>query len=508
MLRIGIGGIVHEASTFSTVRFGPDEIRACPFHDGQAVIERAATLETAIPGFLQLDDPEVEWVPLLTSFAPSGGQLTVAGYEWLRDQLFTRIRAAGHLDGCLLSLHGGMVIDHPAMLDADGILLQELRGVLPVGCRLAGTMDMHATVTPRMVEHADLLMAYQTFPPHWDKHDIGLQLARLLVRSVRGEIDPVMGWSKPPMLLQPESHDSRRPPMQSVLAEARAAAQRPGMLAVSMVCGFGWCDVPDAGASVLTIADDDRQLAQETAAELAQFWFDRRDQFVVELVPIAEAVTRAARAVADSATRPVLLCDQADNTGAGGSGDSTALLAELLKQGVTNAALGAICDAAAVATCVAAGVGHRVRLSLGEKLNDRGASPLEVEGRVKTLSDGQYRNSGTMWIDMAGDLGRAATVTVDGVDVIIVEKANSAWDPAVFVTLGIDPRVKSIVAIKSQIFGLEGFAGLYSEFIDVDGEGWGTTNFRRLPYERVRRPISPLDTDVSFAARSAVLGAV
>src|SRR5205085_422285 len=135
-LRVGIGGIVHEASTFSTVRFGPDEIRACPFHDGQQVIERAATLETAIPGFLQLEDPEVEWVPLLTSFAPSGGQLTVDGYEWLRDELFTRIRAAGHLDGCLLSLHGGMVIDHPDMLDADGSLLSELRSVLPARCRL------------------------------------------------------------------------------------------------------------------------------------------------------------------------------------------------------------------------------------------------------------------------------------------------------------------------------------------------------------------------------------
>jgi microcystin degradation protein MlrC len=368
-------------------------------------------------------------------------------------------------------------------------------------------MDMHATVTPKMVEHADLLMAYQTFPPHWDKRDRGLELAKLLLRSVRGEVDPVMGWSKPPMMLQPESHDSRRPPMQPMLAAARAAAGRPGMLDVSMVCGFAWCDVPDAGVSVLTIADGSKQLAQDTAAELAQMWFDRREQFVAELVPIPEAVARARRA-AESAAKPVLLCDQADNTGAGGSGDSTALLAEMLKQGVTNAALGAICDAAAVAACVSAGVRGKVRLSLGEKLHDRGATPLEVEGTVKTVSDGYYRNSGTMWVGMAGDLGRAATVTIDGIDVIVVEKPNSAWDPAVFVTLGIDPRVKSIVAVKSQIFGLEGFAGLYSEFIDVDGEGWGTTNFRRLPYQRVRRPISPLDADVRFAARSDALSAV
>jgi microcystin degradation protein MlrC len=361
---------------------------------------------------------------------------------------------------------------------------------------IAAAVDMHATLTPRLVEGADLLMAYQTFPPHWDKHDIGVRLARLLVATVRHEIEPVSALINMPMLLQPESEDTRKAPMADVMAMGRSAEKQPHVLAVSMVVGFPPADVPLAGTSVLVITDRDPDLARQLAAELGHAWFAMRDAFRFPLVPIDEAVKRARAA---RSGHRVLLCDQADNPGAGGAGDATALLDALIREEVPDVAYGVIADPDAVAKCIDAGVGATVQLAIGEHLRPL-RKPLEVVGAVKTVAAGTYANSGPMWTGVAGDLGRAVLLRIGGLDLIICERANGSWDPAVYTAVGIDLRTKRVIVSKSQIFGLEGLHGLYDEVVVVDGEGWGTTNYHKLPFAHVRHPIFPLNEAVELNA--------
>lgn len=495
VLRIGIGSIVHEASGFVEKPFSLEDLHRHPLYFGQEVLDKAGTLETAIPGFVSFEDPEVEWVPLISSMLPGGaGLMTSDAYAYVKRELYEASRNAGRLDGCLLSLHGGMMAEGDGLDDADADLLEGLRAVLPRGARIGATVDMHATMTPRMVDAADLLMAYQTFPPHWDKRDIGLKLAELLVRTIRGEIEPVSALVNLPMLLQPESEDTRRSPMADVMALARQAEGRSAVLAVSMVVGFPPADVPLAGVAVLVITDADPALARSLAGDLADQWFDMREAFRFPLVPIELAVDRARQA---SPEARLLLCDQADNPGAGGAGDATALLEALIRGKVPNLVYGVLADPAAVADCVTAGVGAYLTLSLGEHLRPFRA-PLQVDAYIKALSDGEYRNSGPMWTGVAGHLGRAVLLEIEGTSVIVCERANGSWDPAVYSTLGVDLRTKSVIVSKSQIFGLEGLHGLYSDVVVVDGEGWGTTNYRRLPFQRLSRPIFPLDEGVTF----------
>jgi microcystin degradation protein MlrC len=481
-LRISIGSIVHEASGFVLEPFGLPDLRRHPLYFGQAVLDKAGTLETAIPGFLSLDDPDVEWVPLISSMLPGGaGRMTAEAYAYVKGELLAAVRQAGDLDGCLLSLHGGMMAEGDGLDDADADLLEGLRAVLGPRPRVGAAVDMHATLTPRLVQAADLVLAYQTFPPHWDKREIGLKLAQLLVRSIRGEVEPVSALVNLPMLLQPESEDTRRSPMADVMALAREAETRPGVLAVSMVVGFPPADVPSAGASVLVITDDAPALGRSVARDLAQRWFELRHAFRFPLEPIERAVDRALAATPEAR---VLLCDQADNPGAGGTGDATALLEAMIRRALPNAVYGVLADAVAVAACFSAGVAARVALSLGEHLRPL-RPPLEVNAYVKTLSDGEYRNSGPMWTGVAGHLGRAALVHIDGTELILCERPNGAWDPAVFTTLGVDLHTKSVIVSKSQI-------------VVVDGEGWGTTNYARLPFKHIHRPIFPLDDQVAF----------
>jgi microcystin degradation protein MlrC len=497
MMRVAIGSIVHEANTFSPRRMRWSDVQAQPFLAGDAVITGAATQDTAIPGFLGLAGrTEVEWVPLISSALPGGaGPLTVDAFERLRDEFTGRLAAAGPVDACLLSMGGGMVADREDLEDADGLLLSAVREVLPPGGRLGVALDMHANVTERMVAAADVLLAYQTFPPHWDKGEIGGQVADLVHRAVLGEVEPVMALARPPMLLQPESQDTTRSPMRDAMALAREASRAKGILAVSMVAGFAWCDVPEAGTSVIVVADRDRALADRTAEDLARRWFSLRDGFRFPLTPIEEAVERA---LAHRGPRPLLLCDPADNAGAGGAGDSTALLERLLARGVTNAAFATLCDPDAVAACTAAGVGGAVELTLGGTLDPAHSRPIAVSGTVRALSDGQYRNSGPLWTGAAGRLGRTAVLGVGGVEVVVTERPNGAFDPAVFTSVGVDPTRKAVVVVRSQIFGPRAYAGLVDDVVVVDGDGWATSNFAKLPYRRVRRPIFPLDAEVVF----------
>jgi microcystin degradation protein MlrC len=495
VLRIAVGSVVHEANTFSPLIIDWDDVQSHPFLVDEAVISEAGSLETAIEGFLAVD-AEVEWVPLVSSALPGGaGRLSLDAFEGLREGLVSRIEAAGRLDACLVSIGGGMVVDHPGLEDADGHLLTAIRNALPARCRLGVALDMHANVTPLMLEAADVMLAYQTFPPHWDKREIGTKIATLVVAAVRGEIDPVMALAKPPMLLQPESQDTLRSPMKDVLADADHAAAQAGVLGVSMVAGFGWCDVPEAGTSVIAITDGDRRLAERVATDLAVRWFEHRDAFRFPHVSVTDAVEQA---VAHEGPKPLLLCDHSDNVGAGGAGDSTELLAALLRRGVSDVAYATICDPEAVAACIDAGIGNDLRLHLGGKRDPAHSRPVEVYGRVRSISDGRYTNTGRLWTGKPGELGRCIVLSTDGIDVIVSERPTGAADPAVLTSNGLEPSRYSTIVIKSQIFGPKSYDDLIAAHVVVAGTGWASSDFTNFTYRRLRRPIFPLDPDVSF----------
>jgi len=495
-MRIAVGSVVHEANTFRPDVIDWDGVRSNPFLVDKAVIEESGTLETAIEGFLAAGE-DVEWIPLVSSALPGGaGRLTLDAFERLRDAFVSRLAGAGRLDACLLSIGGGMVVDQPELEDADGHLLTAIRRALPQGCRLGVAIDMHANMTARMLEAADVMLAYQTFPPHWDKREIGTRIGELVIAAVRGDIDPVMALARPPMLLQPESQDTLRSPMKDILAYAARSRDQLGLLDISLVAGFGWCDVPEAGTSVIAIADGNLSLAQRAANDVALRWFAQRDDFRSPHVAVSEA---AERAFAHRGPKPLLLCDHSDNVGAGGAGDATELLAALLDRGATNVAYATVCDPEAVALCEKAGVGNELHLELGGKRDPLHSHPLPLHVRVTSLSDGHYVNTGHVWPGKAGSLGRCAVATARGIDVIVSERPSGSIDPAVLTCNGLDPAQCRAIVIKSHIFGPKSYGDLVADHIVVAGTGWASSDFTNFPYRRLRRPIFPLDPQVAFA---------
>src|SRR5262249_50146536 len=246
------------------------------------------------------------------------------------------------------------------------------------------TFDLHGTLSPRQIDNCHAAVAYRTCP-HVDQRECGQRAARLLLRTLRGEVRPCQALAKPPVIVNIMVHDTSREPLRSFMVAARHLEQQPGILAASLLPGFAYADVPQMGPSVLVVADGDADLARRQADRLAGRLWEAREQLVANLPDAATAVARALKAE----RLPVVLVDTGDNVGGGSAGDGTVLLAEMLRQGATD---GVVCLYAPdeVKQCAAAGLGREGRRAAGGKVDRQHGDPVTVNGKVRLLHDGTY----------------------------------------------------------------------------------------------------------------------
>jgi microcystin degradation protein MlrC len=219
-----------------------------------------------------------------------------------------------------------------------------------------------------------------------------------------------------------------------------------------------------------------------------------RHEFVHSALPVKEAVAQAL--AADG--RPIVLADMADNTGGGAAGDGTEILRELVRVGARGATVACIWDAAAVQACAKAGVGARVTLEIGGKVDDRHGAPLPVTGTVRTLSDGRFVHRGPMMTGLPGRLGPTAVLDVADVKVILISYRWQTLDPEMIRFVGIDPLEEKILVVKSTIHYRAAFEPIARRIIEVDAPGLSSSNLTRFDFRRIRRPIFPLDPDLEY----------
>ena len=342
--------------------------------------------------------------------------------------------------GCMvraLDLHGAMVAENSA--DGEGDLLARLRKLLP-HAPIAVALDLHGNVTQKMIDNADVIVSFKTYP-HVDVYETGAHAARLLFDMIEGRAKPVIAWRQPPLLTHTLRSASADGAMKRALDAARVA-EAHGMLAVSVLAGFAFADIAAPCISVVVVGNRERAGAEAVAARIARQIWDERDDFVYRSTPLAESVARAA-SLARGADRPVLLLDHGDNCMSGGTCDTMDLLEEALKQGLEGIVSGPLCDPQAVAALVASGVGSTVTLAIGNKLtNDAlpARAPLAMTGVVRALTDGEYVISGLTYISRRAYMGRAAVLDTGTVKLVVTERTHEPGNLDVSESVGIDPR--------------------------------------------------------------------
>ena len=353
------------------------------------------------------------------------------------------------------------------------------------------TCDLHANLTQDMVDHCDALIGYKTYP-HIDTYDVAYQIGRVLLDQLAGKVNPVMAWGNRPMLPHTLCMGHEFEPMRTLQEMARVQ-ERDGMLAASVFGGFPLADIEQAGLSAVVVADGDRGAAQARADRLLDAAWERRRDFVYRGQSLVEAVARAGKLADD----PIVLLDHADNTASGGTQDVMAVIAEALWQGLEDVAVAAVWDPEAVQAMAQAGVGTTVTLVLGGKSDMPSiglkGEPLEVTGKVRNLSDGEFIVRGPMGTGRTARMGPTAVLDTGKIEIVVVSRHIEPSDLGVFTSVGIDPRTKRYLLLKSRVHWRACFGSLARQTITCDGVGVTSSDYSLFDFEHLRRPIYPLD---------------
>lgn len=485
-MRIAVAGFMHESNTFAPLPTDLQRFRDGSLTYGDAVIPIWQDAHHEMGGFIAgAAKFGYDLVPVAMAWATPAGPVTDEFFDHFTDALATGVKLA-RADGVLLALHGAMVTpQHP---DADAETLRRVRRALGTSVPLSVSLDFHGNVSPQMAETANVLVGYQTYP-HIDQRERGLLAAELVSRAVKGEIKPVCHVAKPPMLLNLLGQDTAREPMAGLMRKCRETEKRPGILSVSLMAGFPYADVPDMGASVIVVADGDRDLAKAAADEVGSAMWDVREQLNV-VSPEAEEAVRAAVACTKL---PALLIDLGDNIGGGSAGDGTVLLAELLKQKATGFVVPMFAPVA-VEQAKAAGVGSTVEVTIGASTGPLHGPAIKVRGLVRSLHDGKWvegeaRHGGRR----QNDQGHTAVLDLGGNNLVVLNTLRTPpFSLGQLTSLGIDPKAARAIVVKAAVAYKAAYAPVGGTIIEVDTPGLTAINATRFEYKLIKRPMYPL----------------
>lgn len=489
-MRIYLGGLWHETHTFAASRTNLLDFEAHKLLKGDAIVETFASTSTEIGGALPvLAEAGVTPVPGLFAGAMPSGPIEPQAWHKLSQQIVDGIRYT-RPDGIFLSLHGAMVV--PGVDDAEGTLLSRVRQIAGQHIPIAVTLDCHANTSPQLVEAVDIVVAYDTYP-HTDFAERGAEAARLLLRILAGETFH-RALVQLPIVPPVPAQASAESPMRELWALAHALEALPQNEAISWMPGFPYSDVPRMGMSATLIHSGEITTLEETARLLARSAWSVRERFQVDLASVEEAV----RAADQAPEGPVVLVDVADNVGGGSPGDGTAILAELVARRVGRSVV-SIADAESVRAAVAAGVGSRVRLMVGGKVDHWHGEPVPFEGVVRWAGDGTFTLKGSWMRGLVVRPGLAAWVSNDdGVSIVLSERKVPPFDAGEIGRVGIDPATCRVIVAKSAIAWQAGYGSVAKQAIYVDTPGICTPHLARLPYQKRRRPLLPFDPEASW----------
>lgn len=484
-MRIFSATLATETNTFSPLPTSLESYKECVFlrpgeHPDDTPLMCTAPLwvarrRAAADGFTLIEG---------SCFAASpAGTTNRADYETMRDEILDQVKAALPLDGVLLGLHGAMVAY--GYDDTEGDLIERVRALAGPGCVIGVELDPHCHLTLKRVRLSDIIVLYKEFP-HTDVVERAEELLTLMLRTIRGEIRPVMSLYD---CRQVGSYPTTLPLMRAFVDKTTAMEGKDGVLSVSIGHCFPYADVPELSGRVLVVTDGDKAQADRVAIAVGEEFVAMRGKTAPPSVPF-EAGISAALAFNGA---PVVMADPADNAGGGAPTDNTSILRRLIERDVQDAALGPIWDPVAVRLCFDAGEGAVFPLRFGGKTGPASGMPVDALVLVTALKRDCQQSFGPTQVP----LGDCAAVRVGGVEIVLISNRTQALGLELFRNVGIEPLKKKLIVVKSTNHFMAAFGPIAERVIYVDSDGPLNRNYRAISYTRVRRPLWPLDDDTT-----------
>lgn len=486
-MKIGVIGMFHETNSFAPGRTERHHFLNEWVAGTQSYRERYENTRTSMGGVIDgAKELQAELIAGAYVAATPSGMVTAECFEELAGEVLRSIPEG--VDGLIVILHGAMVSE--ACRDVEGELLRRVRDRVGRELPIAITLDLHANISPQMVEHADILIGYDTYP-HVDAYERAVEATRLLGRMIRSEIRPVHAYKHSRLLVAPQAMVTHEGFMKELMEAAFELEKDRRVLNVTVAGGFPYSDVEDAGLTFVVTTDNDPAWAGQCAEKLCRLAQERREEFAVEGYPAEESIRQAIRLEAKG---PVILIEGSDNVGGGAPGDATHLLRHLLDTPAKS--LMVICDAEAVGLALRAGVGGSFEAAVGGKSDSFHGDPVPVQGKVRLLFDGKYRHIGSYMTGQWADMGRTAVIETRNVTLVLTEQRVAPWDPGHVASIGLNPADFDLIAVKSAVAWQTAFGSYAAGTVQVDTPGCCGFNLRHFTYQYLQRPIYPLDSEI------------
>ncbi|TKT76200.1 M81 family metallopeptidase [Aquamicrobium sp. LC103] len=448
--RVALAGFLHETNTFAPSRANFANFQQgggyLPLSRVREILERCGGINLGISGVLEhAGEQGWELVPILWSGAIPSAHVEKDAYERIAGEILDGIAGAGSLDGIYLDLHGAMVCEH--LDDGEGHLIENVRKIVGPDTFIAASLDLHGNVTERMMEHADALVAFRTYP-HIDMAETG--------RRTAVQLDALMARGRPhakafrrlPYLIPIAWQCTSLEPARSIY-HLVADLEGGQVASTSFLTGFPAADFEECAPTVLAYGDT-REAADAAADRIFDLVMRSESAFAGSAYPADEAVREAMR-IARGASKPVVIADTQDNPGAGGNSDTTGMLRALIRNDAERAAIGLIVDPEAARIAHEAGEGAEVTLALGGHSGIEGDAPLEATFTVERLSDGRFDAPGPYYGGASMNLGPSACLVIGGVRVVVATYKAQLADQQMFRFVGIEPTEQAILVNKSSV---------------------------------------------------------
>lgn len=486
-MKILIASFSHESNTFAKYKTLKDKFGITY---GKKIVERHRNVRSYLGGMIvQADKLPVELVPTISIGTGPSGTIEKKTFESLRDEFIEKITAEKDIDAICLSLHGGGVAE--GYSDIEGEILSKLRAKVDQSIPIISTLDLHANLSEKMVENATALLGVNHYP-HTDMYDRGEEAMQLTYDIVQEKVNPVMKMKKIPLLVFPST--SYQSPVKDINEYCWDIEKNKDIIDCTFFHGFARADIPETGASVLTITNDNDKLCEKVNDEVSQRIWKDREAFSKEFPSPSEAIEQALT----YSEGPIVINETSDNPGSGAPGDGTYLLRSLLEKNPHKTAFGFMTDPEVVEKAFAAGVGKVIDVELGGKTDELHGSPVEVTAYVKSLTDGQFIRTTPMGQGGQANYGKSVRLVIGQVDVIVCTRKAQTTDEQIFLLHGINVHDYNIIALKSAQHFRAAFQPIAKEIITSDSPGTSTSNPKFYDYKNVKRPIYPLDPSCPF----------
>jgi microcystin degradation protein MlrC len=494
-IRFGIACLMQESNTFAP---SYSTLKDFAVEQGQTILASNQGTNTEIGGFLdELNVLGVEAVPLISVWAVSAGPVEDATFDYLADQLLKRIQGLA-VDGLLIALHGAWLGASHSSADAE--VVKRVREVVGPDLPIVITLDSHANVMPSLLQQVDGVVGYRTYP-HVDMAETGRKATRMLFEIVTQRFTPRLYWVPIPLLSPPQSATTDRAPIQEILERLDRELPASSVLSSSLFYVQPWLDMKGVNSSLVVVTRDENPQVKAIVSDIAQELWDRREEFHVDWAEPGDLVSEVMR----EPKRPVMVSEAFDSPSGGAPGDNPGLLSILLPhQNEVTAALFLV-DPRAAERAFEIGVGGEYAGPLGASGDQRYGDAVFTRARVRQLSDGRFVLKGPVFTGRNVSMGRTAVLEAGGIRLVVASLPVFVIDPELYRSQGIEPAEQDIVAVKSPSLFRPGYASMLHRVLDLDMPGVCRGNLIKVPFQRINRPIFPLDEFTWKASEQSVL---